>query len=234
MSYVSVGLGTYSKETSHQMTTLIASLDAIIEERSLLKHPFYQAWTAGTLPVSALQEYARQYFHFEAAFPTFLSAIHARCEPGETRKAILNNLWDEEHGAENHLALWLRFCDALGLDEADVRASTPNAETRALIEGFRDACANASVAEGLATIYAYESQAPKVATQKIAGLRRFYDMDEAGYAFFSVHADLDVEHSAAERTAIEAASGQDAELEEATRAAADCLWRFLDGAYAAV
>ena len=46
------------------------NLDAIIDERSLLKHPFYQAWTAGTLPLESLREYAKQYFHFEAAFPT--------------------------------------------------------------------------------------------------------------------------------------------------------------------
>ena len=96
------------------------TVDAIIDERSLLKHPFYQAWTAGTLPLDTLREYAKQYFHFEAAFPTFLSAMHARCEPGATRQALLENLWDEEHGADNHLALWLRFCDGLGLDADDV------------------------------------------------------------------------------------------------------------------
>jgi len=217
------------------VTDIIETLDAIIDERSLLKHPFYQAWTAGTLPVESLREYAKQYFHFEAAFPTFLSAVHAHCEPGETRQAILENLWDEEHGAENHLALWLRFCDALGLDAEAVHASEPSAETRDLIDGFRAACANGSVAEGLATIYAYESQAPEVAKQKIAGLQRFYGMDETGYAFFAVHQELDVAHSQAERNAVAAAVGagiSHASLEEATRSAADRLWRFLDGAYA--
>jgi pyrroloquinoline-quinone synthase len=217
------------------MTEIIETLDAIIDERSLLKHPFYQAWTAGTLPVESLREYAKQYFHFEAAFPTFLSAVHAHCEPGETRQAILENLWDEEHGTENHLALWMRFCDALGLDAREVRASEPNAETRDLIDGFRAACANGSVAEGLATIYAYESQAPEVARQKIAGLQRFYNMDEKGYSFFSVHQELDVAHSQAERSAVAAAvraGVSRASLEDATRSAADRLWRFLGGAYA--
>ena len=127
------------------MTSFIETLDQIISEKSLLSHPFYQAWTAGTLPMENLREYAKQYFHFEAAFPTFLSAIHAHCESGETRQAILNNLWDEEHGAENHLALWLRFCESLGVDEAEVRASEPNAKTRDLVDGFRAACANGSV-----------------------------------------------------------------------------------------
>lgn len=216
-------------------TTFTETLDAIIDERSLLKHPFYQAWNEGTLPLESLREYAKQYFHFEAAFPTFLSAIHARMEPGEARKAVLDNLWDEEHGEKNHLALWLQFCESLGLDAAEVRASEPNAETRDLVDGFRAACSEGSVAEGLATLYAYESQAPKVSETKIMGLRKFYGFeDEAGYAFFSVHKDVDVYHADAERDVVAAAattSEARAGLEEATRSAADRLWRFLDGAY---
>ena len=33
--------------------SIIETLDAIIDERSLLKHPFYQAWNAGTLPLES-------------------------------------------------------------------------------------------------------------------------------------------------------------------------------------
>ena len=215
--------------------TFTETLDEIIDERSLLKHPFYQAWTAGTLPLESLQEYAKQYFHFEAAFPTFLSAIHARMEPGEARKAVLDNLWDEEHGDKNHLALWLQFCESLGLDADVVRASEPNAETLDLIDGFREACSGGPVDIGLATLYAYESQAPAVATQKIIGLQKNYAfVDEQGYEFFSVHKDVDVHHSQSERDAIAAAATTPEArlgLEEATRSAAGRLWRFLDGAY---
>jgi len=212
------------------------TLDAIIDERSLLKHPFYQAWNAGTLPLESLQEYAKQYFHFEAAFPTFLSAVHARMEAGPARQAVLENLWDEEHGDQNHLALWLEFAESLGVSEADVRASAPNAETRDLIDGFRAVCTEGTVAEGLATLYAYESQAPKVAETKIRGLKAFYGFeDPKGYEFFSVHQDIDVYHSQTERDAVAAAATTDtarAGLEEATATAAGRLWRFLDGAYA--
>ena len=169
--------------------TFTETLDEIIDERSLLKHPFYQAWNAGTLPLESLRDYAKQYFHFEAAFPTFLSAIHARMEPGEARKAVLENLWDEEHGDENHLALWLQFCESLGLDEAEVRASEPNAETRDLVDGFRAACSDGSVGEGLATLYAYESQAPaRRRARRSSVCRSFYGFDDPrGYEFFSVH-----------------------------------------------
>jgi len=36
---------------------IVATLDSVISERSLLKHPFYQAWTAGTLTLERLQNY---------------------------------------------------------------------------------------------------------------------------------------------------------------------------------
>ncbi len=156
-------------------TNLIETLDAIIAERSLLKHPFYQAWNEGTLPIEKLREYAKQYFHFEAAFPTFLSAIHSRCESAAVRQSLLENLWDEEFGPDNHVALWLRFCEGLGLSEDEV--AQQHAQRRdpgagrwlplGLLHEVR-------VAEGLAAMYAYESQAPEVARQKIVGLARNY------------------------------------------------------------
>jgi pyrroloquinoline-quinone synthase len=215
---------------------IMERLDAIITERSLLKHPFYQAWNAGTLPMEALQEYAKQYFHFEASFPRLLSSIHYRTESPAIRQSILDNLWDEEHGPDNHVALWLRFCESLGLDEDEVRASEPFPETRELVDGFRDACSQGTVGQGLATLYAYESQAPDISAQKIAGLKQFYGIEKPrDISFFTVHCEMDVLHSTAEREAVLACATTDvecAELEEATRAAADRLWRFLDGAYA--
>lgn len=213
------------------------TLDEIIEERSLLKHPFYQVWSAGTLPLAALRDYARQYYHFEAAFPTFLSAVHSRMQPGPARQAVLDNLWDEEHGPANHLTLWLRFCESLGLKESDVCSSEPNQETSDLVDGFQTVCREGSVPQALAALYAYESQAPNVAEAKIDGLQQHYGFeDPSAYAFFDVHREVDIYHSRAERDVVEAAAtnyAARAGLEEATRTAAGRLWRFLDGAYRA-
>ena len=50
-------------------TNLLARLDAAIAEKNLLKHPFYQQWTAGTLSADRLGNYAIQYFRHVAAFP---------------------------------------------------------------------------------------------------------------------------------------------------------------------
>ena len=83
-------------------TEFEARLKAILEQKSMLKHPFYAEWTQGKLPMEKLQEYARQYYHFEASFPRFLSAIHTRTESPSVRQSLLDNLWDEEHGDRNH------------------------------------------------------------------------------------------------------------------------------------
>jgi pyrroloquinoline-quinone synthase len=72
----------------------IQSLDARIASRHLLDHPFYQRWNAGTLTTDELREYARQYFHYAMAFPTFVSAMHAHTDDLATRQMLLENLID--------------------------------------------------------------------------------------------------------------------------------------------
>ena len=44
-------------------------LDSTISNYSLLNHPFYQAWSAGELPVDALKCYAREYGAFISTLP---------------------------------------------------------------------------------------------------------------------------------------------------------------------
>ncbi len=212
-------------------TTLDARIKAVLEEKSLLKHPFYQEWTKGTLSMDRLQEYARQYFHFEAAFPRFLSAIHTRTESFAIRQLILDNLWDEEHGDRNHPALWLEFAAALGLSEAEVRSAGLRPETAALIAHFQDAAHNAPLAEAMATLFAYEGQVPEVAWQKIKGLTDNYGMKPQQFEFFSVHLVADVAHSGAELDAIRQSATSDDAVVAAVSASCDRLLSFLDGCY---
>jgi len=49
--------------------SITKQLNEIVAERSLLNHPFYQAWSAGTLPVEDLQTYAREYGAFIEMLP---------------------------------------------------------------------------------------------------------------------------------------------------------------------
>ena len=209
-----------------------ASLDALTTQMNLLDHPFYREWTAGTLPLQRLRNYAQQYYHHVAAFPRYLSGIHARCEDLSTRQALLENLIDEERGGENHPELWLRFAEALGLTRGTVLASEPLPTTRALVHTFLNLTSSEPVAAGLAALYVYESQTPKVAAAKIDGLRRFYGItSDDGLRFFTVHREADPNHALTVRQLVERHTGHVEERRTAVQAgrrALEALWSMLD------
>jgi pyrroloquinoline-quinone synthase len=187
------------------MNQYLNQIDTDIAAKHLLRHPFYLAWTRGELNREALADYARQYYHHVAAFPTYLSAVHARCDDQDTRKQLLNNLIDEEAGAPNHPELWLKFAKGLGVTEADVKNAERWPETNNLIDTFRSICGKASTAEGLAALYAYESQIPEICESKIDGLKKHYGFtNPTSYEYFRVHIEADREHFAAERDMLNA------------------------------
>ena len=91
----------------------------------MLKHPFYQAWTEGRLPLDTLRAYSRQYFHHVEAFPRAVSAVHSACPDRDGRRMLAENLAEEEGleaGKQDHASLWLMFACGLGEDESAVRA----------------------------------------------------------------------------------------------------------------
>jgi pyrroloquinoline-quinone synthase len=213
-------------------TDFEARVKDVLEAKSMLKHPFYVEWTQGTLPMSKMQEYARQYYHFEAAFPRLLSAIHTRTESPAIRQLILDNLWDEEHGDRNHPVLWLEFAKAVGVDAADVINAELRPETVALVEHFKSMAKDAPLAEALGTLFAYEGQVPAIAWQKIKGLTEFYNFEPRQFEFFSVHLVADIAHSGAEMEAIAESCEDEAAVLRAVDVACDRLLGFLDGCYA--
>jgi pyrroloquinoline-quinone synthase len=187
------------------MIKYLDQIDQDIAEKHLLKHPFYLAWARGELTKEALTDYAKQYYHHVAAFPTYLSAVHSKCDDQPIRKQILSNLIDEEAGSPNHPELWKQFADALGANDIDLAKTDKQPETKNLIETFRSVCSNESTTEGLAALYAYESQIPAICESKVDGLKKHYGFnDPKGYEYFSVHIDADKEHSAAEREMLSA------------------------------
>jgi pyrroloquinoline-quinone synthase len=213
-------------------SNLIESLDALAIEMSPLKHPFYQAWTAGTLPLERLREYAMQYYPHVAAFPRYLSTLHSRCDDIATRQALLENLIDEERGPDNHPELWLRFSEALGLSRTQVLEAEPIQAARALIDTFDHLSRDSSLTAGLAALYVYESQIPAIATAKIDGLKRFYGItDEEGLRFFAVHQRADREHARTVGNLIEQHGVETDDRRtalEAGTAALQAVWNILD------
>jgi len=213
--------------------TTSSLIDSKVAERAMLKHPFYQAWTEGRLPLETLRDYSRQYFHHVEAFPRAVSAVHSSCPDRDGRRMLAENLAEEEGveaGKQDHASLWLMFATGLGESEDAVRAQQINPETQALIETFRK-LSRRSYASGLGALYAYESQFPGVASAKIEGLIDRYGIsDEPTLRFFRVHEYADVEHSSVCRALLDRLpEDEKAEAVAAGEELAGALWNFLSG-----
>ena len=214
------------------MNQYLDKIDNDIAEKHLLKHPFYLAWTRGELSREALTDYARQYYHHVAAFPTYLSAVHAQCNDQTTRKQLLSNLIDEEAGSPNHPELWVHFAESLGLSQPDAQNAEKWPETKNLIDTFRSVCGDGSTAQGLAALYAYESQIPAICESKIDGLKKQYGFtDPKHYEYFTVHIEADREHSAAEREMLSAYIDNNnlESVRESVHRVLNALWQMLSG-----
>ena len=214
------------------MNAYLDSIDAQIAARHLLTHPFYLAWTRGELSRETLADYAGQYYKHVAAFPTYLSALHARCDDQPIRRHLLQNLIDEEAGEPNHPQLWRNFAQSLGVTSAQLDQVATWPETADLIVTFRDLCNRGDLAEGLAALYAYESQIPAVSESKIDGLVRHYHFtDPESYRYFTVHIEADKEHSAVERKLLEENIGpkNQEHITAAVDRALGALWELLSG-----
>lgn len=214
-------------------STFESRLRDAVMEHSMLKHPFYVAWTEGKLSKSVLSEYAKQYYAHVRAFPTYVSGVHSHCDDLSVRRELLENLIEEERGDENHPELWLRFAEGLGVSREEVRSAELLPATVASVKQFQSLTQSDDYREGLAALFAYESQIPAVAQTKREGLKEFYGVDdERAVSFFRVHESIDVLHNQLEMQLLENSCRQPAERDkavESARNAARALWHFLDG-----
>lgn len=221
------------------MENIVDRLNEKIAEKHLLKHPFYQAWQRGELTFADLIRYGIQRYPFEADFPHLLRSIVHDCRDDTVREIILENLWDEESGRENHRILWLNFCEGLGLDERAVIFAGIYPESADLMRLYRSICCPAfptdtTIGQSLAAIYVYEKQVPKISQAKLQGLTEFYGVtNEKALEFFTIHSKLDVGHSLAEARALEHYISSYPSIyslvDSAADKALDAWWSFLDG-----
>jgi pyrroloquinoline-quinone synthase len=208
----------------------VERLDAATAHRRLLDHPFYKAWAAGTLTTEDLRFYSTQYWRQVEAFPGYLSALADTLPDPQARRVVLDNL-DDEVG-DDHAGLWLRFAAALGAPSSEVVSTPPTDETARCVNAFQDAADNASAAFALGMLYAYESQTPEVAATKVEGLRSHYGIDGPAVEYFTLHGELDVEHSRELARALDEVATDDtgrAEADAGARAGAEAIWGLLDG-----
>ncbi|MCY3553218.1 MAG: iron-containing redox enzyme family protein [Candidatus Poribacteria bacterium] len=142
------------------------TLDSKIADYNLLNHPFYQAWSAGELPVEALRSYAREY-------GAFISMMPAGWE-------TLNDAEIAEEETE-HIDLWADF--AAGLDTTVTEAQIP--QVKALMETADELFSEPTTALG--ALYAFEVQQPATAQSKLTGLKAFYQLPKSVEPYFETH-----------------------------------------------
>ncbi len=217
--------------------TFVHELEQRVAKYDLLCHPFYQAWSDGELTREDLREYASSYWHHVSAFPTYLSTLHARLEDAELRRTVLKNLADEEGiempSGQPHSDMWMDFARGFGAEAAAVKSQEPVAEVKALIGHFREQMSQSSTEEALATLWAYESQVPRVAVEKERGLVNLYGADKATCKYFTVHKTADIHHSSVWKDELQALVESNPQRAEAALNAAEVtakkLWTALDG-----
>ena len=81
----------------------------------------------------------------------------------------------------------------LGRGPIDRRRNEASPAANALVATYADLVEEGPVA-ALSALAAYETQASAIASSKAEGLRRWYGIDEAGTAFWDVHATIDADH----------------------------------------
>ena len=217
---------------------MVVIMKSVIENKSLLKHPFYVLWLEGKLPKESLQKYTAQYFQLVDFLPRFITTLHSRCDDENVRKQLTKNLLEEESGEGNgnisHTELWLDFAEELGVNREKVKKAELLPETKEAVNKIMELC-ESSMLEGAAALYAYESQVPRIAEEKIKGLEQFYGItSEKAQRFFKIHALADVKHGAVWK-ALVSKYAKTPYLEhkafQSAKETAEALWNMFDGMF---
>lgn len=192
--------------------TVIERIDEARRRWNVLDHPFYLRWERGELSREELAFYAGEYRHAVVALADGL-------EGGGPELA--------EHAAEerDHVELWDRFAGELGADTT----RAPRRETERCVWAWSG---GSDLLERLAIAHAVESGQPAISRTKLEGLTEHYGFEEGpATEYFSLHAELDVEHAAESRALIEERAGEE-DCERMLAAAEAALrgnWELLDG-----
>jgi pyrroloquinoline-quinone synthase len=211
----SAGRVVETNQEEHMALTIWDRIENARQRWNVLRHPFYEQWTAGALTPEQLARYSGQYRHAVEA----IAAVSERAAEGRPELA--------DHAAEerDHVELWDGFVAAAGGETA--AESTPETAE----------CVNAWSADGdllsrLVTLYAVEAAQPEISRIKRDGLLASYGfVDGPGTEYFRVHEARDADHAAQARELLAelAAEADEDRLVAAAERAYRANWRLLDG-----
>jgi pyrroloquinoline-quinone synthase len=213
---------------------LLDSIDGLIAKYNLLQHPFYKAWTEGKLSKAALELYAQQYYQHVRAFPENLRQLADRTKDEPKLNVLVQENLDEElDPSAPHPKLWRQFAESIGVNDESLDNAKPLPGVAALLDTYDEAATQGTLAQAVASFYAYEAQVPEIAGEKISGLKKFYGVTDAkALAYFAVHEEADVRHRAAWRGWLASQKNVDeVAVLCSTQRSLKALWGALDAVY---
>ncbi|MFQ5475823.1 MAG: TenA family transcriptional regulator [Nitrosopumilus sp.] len=180
--------------------SIIKKIDKMIEERSLLKHPFYQSWSDGKLTKESLAGYSKEYFQLVKAVPSFMTPIIEKA-PDSVVSELVGNQQEES----DHVKLWIDFAGELGISEDELIQYTGLAKTRKAVSDLNELMVTYD--GGACAMYAFEKEIPKISQTKLDGLAEFYGMtSNEATEYFKLHTEADIRHAASWRNILEKSS----------------------------
>ena len=172
----------------------------MIEERSLLKHPFYEMWSDGKLTIESLTGYSKEYFQLVKDVPNFMTPIIQKAPDSEINELIANQKEESDH-----IQPWIRFAGALGVSEDELLQYDGLPKTRQAVSNLSELMN--TYEGGSCAMYAFEKEIPKISQTKLEGLAEFYGISsEDATEYFKLHTEADIRHAAAWRHILENAS----------------------------
>ena len=175
-----------------QSLSIIELIDAEIEQYSLLKHPFYKAWSEGKLSLDQLKGYSLEYFQLVKQVPTLVENVSSKTRDESLKGEISQNLREETE----HIQPWKSFALALGVSEEDLSNYSGEEKTNSAVSEIDSATRISSFEEAVAVMYAYEKELPKISRSKIDGLKKYYGLDSHdALHYFEIHEVADIKHA---------------------------------------
>jgi len=207
------------------MNSLTQKIDQIIEERSLLKHPFYQTWSDGKLTREALVGYSKEYYQLVKAVPIFMTQLMDHVP------ASMHNELDFNQQEEfSHISLWERFASGLGVSRKELTNYEGLYKTNHAISELHSLMS--SFVSGSTAMYALEKEIPKISEIKLQGLAEFYGLtSEDVTEYFKEHMEADIRHTASWQKVIDSVSDHDQEIIDAAERSLICQNILLDSCY---
>lgn len=162
-------------------------LRAIGEARYHDKHPFHAMLHGGRCSMTQVRAWVINRYYYQSRIPMKDAAFLSRCEDPEMRRAWRSRIEDHDGGIEEGggIRRWLKLAEAVGLHPEYV-ASTAGVlpATRFAVDAYvafvREKPMLEAVAASLTELFA-----PKIHTERIAGLIRHYDFaDDNALAYF--------------------------------------------------